>query len=135
MCFYILLFKTFFFKKNFKIGWFYMYGCLLACMSMHPVMSGALGCQKKAYDSLKLELQTILNSHVSAENPTLVFCKNQWVFRTISPTLCILLWHTSFHYYFLLCLGRWTLEAEMKKGVYCFCVTITCKGQLLWSVE
>ena len=40
---------------------------LSSCLSVHRVCS-VLGGQKRASDSLELELQTVVNSHVGAGN-------------------------------------------------------------------
>ena len=43
-----------------------------ACISVHHGIPGTCGGQKKALDSLKLELQVIVSWHVAAGNGTLI---------------------------------------------------------------
>lgn len=62
MIFFLLIFKDFFFKKN------YVCGCVSACMHMYRVhavpMDGRRGCQV----SLELKSQMVVSRHVGAGN-------------------------------------------------------------------
>lgn len=43
-------------------------GFLPACLCMHHVHAGSLGGQKRALNSLELELQAVVSHHVGAGN-------------------------------------------------------------------
>ena len=51
---------------------FYVYECLPAHMPVHHVCEVPTHGQKRAPDSLELELQMVVSSYMRAGNPTLV---------------------------------------------------------------